>query len=126
MAKGADWQAAIEILRPLEAILWAAEARGNRREALQCAFKGASQAVNALAEEAPGAFGLTTVHDVWVELTALPLVARNDGTLIDTGTYVSLEHRQYEVTDQEAAALAARLADRLGSNNGDVEILDSA
>jgi hypothetical protein len=126
MAKGADWQAAIEILRPLEAILWAAEARGNRRAALQCAFKGASQAVNALTEEAPGAFGLTTVHDVWVELTALPLVARNDGTLIDNGTYVSLEHRQYEVTDQEAAALAARLADRLGSNNGDVEILDSA
>ena len=53
MAKRADWQAAIEILRPLEAILCAAEARGNRREALQRAYEGASQAVKALAAEAP-------------------------------------------------------------------------
>lgn len=127
MAERANWQAALEILRPLEVILYAAEARGDCREALQCAFKNASEAVTVLAgKEAPAPCGLTTVHGVWVELTALPLIAREDGTLVDGGAYVSLEHQQVEVTDEEAAALAARLAGQLGPAGGWGEVLNTA
>lgn len=126
MTERADWQAALEILRPLEVILYAAEASGDCREALQYAYRSASEAVTMLAGEAPAPCGLTTVHGVWVELTALPLVARDDGTLIDGGAYVSLEHQQYEVTDEEAAVLAARLAGQLGMTGGWGEALGAA
>lgn len=118
MTEKADWQAALEILRPLEVILYAAEARGDCREALQYAYQRASEAITMLSGEAPAACGLTTVHGVWVELTALPLIARDDGTLIDGGAYVSLAHQQVEVTDEEAAVLAARLAGQLGMTGG--------
>lgn len=118
MTETANWQAALEILRPLEAILYAAEARGNCREALRRAFDNASEAVTALAGEAPAPGGRTTVHGVWVELTALPLVAQDDGTLVDGGAYVSLEHQQIEVADEEAAALATRLAGQLSLTGG--------
>jgi len=51
-------------------------------------------------------------------LTALPLVARDDGTLVDGGVFVSLEHQQCEVTEEEAAVMAARLASQLGMTSG--------
>jgi len=123
MTEEADWQAALEILKPLEVILYAAEARGDYREALQCAYRSASEAVTIIAGEAPAACGLNTVHGVWIELTALPLVARDDGTLVDRGAYVSLEHQQYAVTDEEAAALASRLAGQSGITGGWSDVL---
>ena len=126
MTEKLNWQAALEILRPLEVVLYAAEARGNCRDALQHAYNSASEAVTMLAGEAPAACGLTAVHSVWIELTALPLVARDDGTLVDSGAYVSLEHRQYEVTDEEAAALATRLACQLGRAGGWSDALGAA
>jgi len=126
MTGKADWQTALEILRPLEVVLYAAEARDDCREALQYAYKSASEAVTVLAGGTAGACGLTTVHGVWVELTALPLVARDDGTLVDGGAYVSLEHQQYEVTDEEAAALASRLAGQLGVTGKWGDVLSTA
>ncbi len=126
MAERADWQAALGILRPLEVVLQAAEARGGCQEALQTAFEGAYEAVRVLATEAPARCGLTRVHGVLVEFTALPLVARDDGTLVDNGTYVSLEHQQYEVTDEQAAVLATRLSARLSTTSMSGDIFDSA
>ena len=114
MTETPGWQTALEMLSPLEVILYAAEARGDRRVALQYAYEGAAEAVRVLAAEAPHEESLTAVHGVWVALTALPLVAQGDGTLVESGTHVSLEYRRYQVTDDEVAAITVELADKLG------------
>ena len=73
------------------------------------AFDGATQTVEALAPEPVRTTDLTTVHAVWVELTPLPLAAQSDGTLVDGGTYVSLEYQRYDLTDDETVALTEQM-----------------
>ncbi len=89
---GANWQVALDALRPLEARLDAALAVGDVESALRMAFEGAQKAVALVAEASPEA-NTARWHRVYIELTPLPLEALGDGTLADNGTYVNLEYQ---------------------------------
>jgi hypothetical protein len=88
---GQRWQAAIEVLRPLDARLDAALFAGDVESAVRLAFSGAQEAAALVAGSAAEP-GTATLHKVYVELTPLPLDAFEDGTLGENGAYVDLEY----------------------------------
>ncbi len=97
------WQQALAVLEPLDAQLDAVLAAGDVNAALRLAFEGASEAVRWVAEPPEGAAGL---HGVWIELTPLPLMSNEDGTLSENRTYVTLAYQRWDVAKGEAETRA--------------------
>lgn len=114
----AQWQAALEVLQPINSAVEAALARGGQSEALQVAFEHMVRAADLVsAGEAP-ADGMAHVRCVWLELEPRPLVALTDGTLADSGDYVNMAYQRWSAPADEAQALWARMVDRMQSSQG--------
>ncbi len=111
-----QWQAALEVLQPIDTAVEAALARGGQSEALQVAFEHMAQAADLVsAGEAP-ADGLAHVQCVWLELEPRPLVAMTDGTLSEAGDYVNMAYQRWSASADEAQALWAWMVDRMQSS----------
>ena len=87
-----SWELALDALRPADAEIDAALSCGDTESAMRAAYSAACAAITAITggETQPG-----TAHGVWVELTPTMLLALEDGTLMDQGTFVSLSYRNW-------------------------------
>lgn len=116
MAGTEGWQKALELLEPLDAQIDIALSQGDVDSAMRLAFGGAVQAASSVRE--PSA--LPSVHKVYVELTPLPFVVFEDGTLADGGVYVNLIYQCWDIAPAQVKLLVS------GWNNAAHWTVDSA
>lgn len=102
----------LHALQPLSDQLDEALARNDRPAALKLAYGALSRVADALAAYRgdPLLPGQARVHALLVELEPLPLELNADGTLVERGTAVSVNYRNWAINRNEAAAWAQHLS----------------
>lgn len=104
----------LHALSPLRQELDTALAQDDRQGALQLAYGALGRVADALAAYRGDTLcpSQVRIHALLVELEPLPLEPRQDGTLVERGTAVTVHYRNWAVPQAEAARWARTLSDR--------------
>jgi hypothetical protein len=104
-------------LVPLQVELNAALARCEQERALRIAYDALGRTADALATMRGDTIlaGQVRVHALLVHLLPLPPESKFDGTLVETGTQVEINYRNWAVAREEAAVWAQRLTQQYQS-----------
>lgn len=102
----------LHALHPLSDELSKALARDDRPAALRLAYNALGRVADALAAYRGDRLlpGHTLVHALLVELEPLPLELNSDGTLVERGTAVSVNYRNWTMARNEAETWAQNLS----------------